>query len=97
MKLPYLVMNTHLIFDLQYILYSVLIKQILHIMYQCFLSFFDIQGDEYERKAMKIFDKAQWHIDGGEISLSVTNKFVAIFEFLNEERFLILESIVVFH
>ena len=46
---------------------------------------------------MKIFDKAQWHIDGGEISLSVTNKFVAIFEFLNEERFLILESIVVFH
>ncbi|WP_195514093.1 hypothetical protein [Turicibacter sanguinis] len=37
---------------------------------------------------MKIFDKAQWHIDGGENSSAVTNKFIAIFEFLNEEEFL---------
>ena len=37
---------------------------------------------------MKIFDKAQWHIDGGENPSSVTNKFLVIFDFLNEEGLL---------
>ena len=37
---------------------------------------------------MKIFDKAQWHIDGGENPSSVTNKFLVIFDLLNEEGLL---------
>ncbi len=42
---------------------------------------------------MKIFDKAQWHIDSGENSSSIIKKFSAIFEFLNEEGLLSVDGI----
>lgn len=37
---------------------------------------------------MKIFDKAQWHIDGGEDKTAVIEKFKAVFAFLEEQNFL---------
>ena len=37
---------------------------------------------------MKIFDKAQWHIDAGEDSTEVISKFKAVFQFLDKNGFL---------
>lgn len=37
---------------------------------------------------MRVYDKAQWHIDAGEDKSEVVNKFKAIFTFLNEESLL---------
>lgn len=41
---------------------------------------------------MKIFDKAQWHIDAGEDTREVVDKFKAIFEYLNERDMLSAEG-----
>lgn len=37
---------------------------------------------------MKIFDKAQWHIDAGENSLEVVDKFKLVFLFLEKQDLL---------
>lgn len=37
---------------------------------------------------MKIFDKAQWHIDAGEDAMEVVAKFKVVFEFLNSRNML---------
>lgn len=41
---------------------------------------------------MKVFDKAQWHIDAGEDSKEVVAKFKAVFEFLNNRNMLSAEG-----
>lgn len=41
---------------------------------------------------MKIYDKVQWHIDGGENRLEVISKFQTIFSFFNEYNFLTAEG-----
>lgn len=37
---------------------------------------------------MKIFDKAQWHIDNGENTVKVVEKFKKVFLFLNDHNML---------
>ncbi len=37
---------------------------------------------------MKIYDKAVWHIDGGEKTSDVVNRFKVIFKFLDEKGLL---------
>ena len=41
---------------------------------------------------MKVFDKAQWHIDAGENSTEVVTKFKKVFEFLNSRNMLSVEG-----
>ncbi len=45
---------------------------------------------------MKIYDKAKWHIEGGEDSTEVINKFKVVFSFLKSENFLTDEGLEVF-
>ncbi|MDR1622301.1 MAG: hypothetical protein LBS00_08010 [Synergistaceae bacterium] len=45
---------------------------------------------------MKIFDKAQWHIDGGEIPEDVIEKFRTVFQFLWDQNLLTDEGIEIF-
>lgn len=42
---------------------------------------------------MKIYDKAQWHIDAGESESSVLDRFRAVFSFLHEHNLLSEEGI----
>ena len=37
---------------------------------------------------MKSYDKAAWHIDGGENSVDVVKRFKEIFQFLSEKKLL---------
>lgn len=37
---------------------------------------------------MRVYDKAQWHIDAGEDKNEVIKKFKAVFKFLNKHSFL---------
>lgn len=37
---------------------------------------------------MKIYDKAKWHIDGGENKEEVLKKLTLIFQFLNQKKWL---------
>lgn len=41
---------------------------------------------------IKVYDKAQWHIDAGENSESVVAKIKAVFEFLNSKELLSSEG-----
>ena len=41
---------------------------------------------------LKIYDKAQWHIDAGENAEVVVNRLRAVFEFLNKNGMLALEG-----
>lgn len=41
---------------------------------------------------MKIFDKAQWHLDAGEDTKEVISKFKEIFKFLNENEMLSVDG-----
>lgn len=45
---------------------------------------------------MKIFDKAQWHIDNGENQLEVIAKFQKVFLFLNTHHMLSLDGLEVY-
>lgn len=45
---------------------------------------------------MKVYDKATWHIDGGESSEEVLKKFHTIFTFLNEKKMLSSEGLEIF-
>lgn len=45
---------------------------------------------------MKIFDKAQWHIDAGEDANQVINRIKAVFKFLNEKNMLTDEGKEIF-
>ncbi len=41
---------------------------------------------------LKIYDKAQWHIDAGEDKYSVINKMKALFDFLDSKGYLTEEG-----
>lgn len=41
---------------------------------------------------MKIYDKAKWHIDGGENKEEVLKKLSLIFQFLNQKKWLTSEG-----
>lgn len=41
---------------------------------------------------LKIYDKAQWHIDAGENAETVVNKLKAVFEFLDKKGMLTSEG-----
>lgn len=42
---------------------------------------------------MKVYDKASWHIDGGEKKADVIARFREVFEFLQEKKMLNAEGI----
>ena len=41
---------------------------------------------------MKVFDKAQWHIDNGENVVEVVSKFREVFSFLNTHQMLSIDG-----
>ena len=45
---------------------------------------------------MKIYDKAQWHLDAGEKKECVLARFDAVFAFLNEEHLLTADGEEIF-
>lgn len=42
---------------------------------------------------MKVYDKASWHIDGGENRTEVVSRFKAVFEFLQEKNMLTADGL----
>lgn len=45
---------------------------------------------------MKVYDKAQWHIDNGENSSEVIAKFQEVFSFLNAHKMLSTDGLEIF-
>lgn len=45
---------------------------------------------------MKVFDKAQWHIDSGESTPEVIEKFTQVFSFLNSHKMLSMDGLEIF-
>lgn len=45
---------------------------------------------------MKVFDKAQWHIDNGENALEVIAKFREVFSFLNAYNLLSIDGLEIY-
>jgi hypothetical protein len=45
---------------------------------------------------MRIYDKAQWHIDAGESESVVVSRFKAVFEFLNDKNLLTSDGMEIY-
>ena len=45
---------------------------------------------------MKIYDKAQWHIDAGESESVVVSRFMAVFKCLNEQNLLSSDGVEIY-